>query len=120
MNTRIKAMRRSRVHFAAFASAASSTMYRIYEDGPPPQGDGQFSPATDALVGTYFVQTPYHMVLSRPSMTLITFTTKGMLDSGVTGTIWMTPDAGGEYDCVALDQIKTFMGKWNGTQCINK
>jgi prepilin-type N-terminal cleavage/methylation domain-containing protein len=115
MNTRIRAMQRGRDHFV---SLASTTMYRVYEDGPPPDGDGLFSADTDTLLSTQGVA-PYTLVLSTATMTLVQFNTKGLV-TGTTGWIRINTTANGEYDCIVIDQIRTGMGKMNGANCIVK
>ncbi len=115
VNARLRAIQRDRVQFAVFSSV-SPTMYRIYEDGPMPNGDGAPNAATDLLITTYVLLPTYSLSLStNPSMTLIQFSTKGLVDPSDTGPIRITPTAGGEYDCIFVDQIKTSMGKWNDT-----
>jgi len=49
VNARLRAMQHDRDHFISLASA---TIYRIYEDGPPPNGNGEFSAATASLLST--------------------------------------------------------------------
>ena len=119
MNSRVRAVQRDRMQFVTF-SGPTNTSYSVYEDGPPPDGNGLFSAATDSLVGTYNLLPTYSAVLSNPSMTLLQFSAQGLLVSPPPGTITITPSAGGEYDCIFVDQIKTGMGQWNGTQCIVK
>ncbi len=114
MNARLRAVQRDRMQFVAFPT---STGYSVYEE--PDGGNGVFSSATDSLVSTNALQTSYSIV-SVPAITLMTFSTKGLLDPTQAGTILITPTAGGEYDCISIDQIKTGMGQWNGTQCVIK
>jgi prepilin-type N-terminal cleavage/methylation domain-containing protein len=119
MNARLRAIQRDRSRFAVFPSAAASTTYGLYED-PSPDGNGQFvSTATDSLVGTYNLLPTYSLELTNPSMTVLRFTGKGLVDQTQAGAIKVQPTAGGEYDCIQIDQITTGMGKWNATtnQC---
>jgi len=120
MNARLRAVQRDRMHFVTFPTL-TSTSYSVYEDGPPPDGDGLFTTATDSLVSQNVLLASYSAVLSNASLTLVQFTSKGLLSASTpTGYIRITPTAGGEYDCVFIDQIKTGMGQWNGVQCIIK
>jgi prepilin-type N-terminal cleavage/methylation domain-containing protein len=113
MSTRIRAMQRSRDHFVSLPSG--STIYRIYEDGPAPDGDGTFNTADDTLLSSYSVA-PYTMVLSTPTLTLVQFDSKGLV-TGTTGWVRINTTISGEYDCIFIAQIKTAMGKINGANC---
>jgi prepilin-type N-terminal cleavage/methylation domain-containing protein len=113
MSTRIRAMQRNRDHFVSLPSG--STIYRIYEDGPAPDGDGSFNTANDTLLSTYSVA-PYTLVLSTPTLTLVQFDSKGLV-TGTTGWVRINTTISGEYDCIFIDRIKTGMGKINGANC---
>jgi prepilin-type N-terminal cleavage/methylation domain-containing protein len=116
MSTRIRAMQRNRDHFVSLPSG--STIYRIYEDGPAPDGDGTFNTANDTLLSSYSVA-PYTLVLSTPTLTLVQFDSKGLV-TGTTGWIRINTTVSGEYDCIFIAQIKTAMGKINGANCVIK
>ena len=116
MNTRISAMQRGRDHFVSMPTG--TTVYRVYEDGPPPDGDGKPDPITDTLVTTQSVA-PYTLVLQTAAMSPVQFNAKGLVP-GTTGWVRINSTAAGEYDCVFIEQIKTGMGKFNGTTCIVK
>jgi prepilin-type N-terminal cleavage/methylation domain-containing protein len=113
MNTRIRAMQRSRDHFVTLATGTN--LYRIYEDTiTPPDGNGQLD-AGDALLSTQSIA-PFTLVLSTATLTLVQFNSKGLV-SGTTGWVQINSTASGEYDCVKIEQIKTAMGKINGANC---
>jgi prepilin-type N-terminal cleavage/methylation domain-containing protein len=116
MSTRIRAMQRSRDHFVSLPSG--STIYRVYEDGPAPDGDGSFNTATDSQLSMKNI-TPYTLVLSTATLTLVQFNSKGLV-TGTTGWVRLNTTVDGEYDCIVIDQIKTGMGKMNGANCIVK
>lgn len=116
MNTRVRAMQHGRDHFVSLATGA--TTYRIYEDGPAPDGDGAFNTANDTLLSTQNVA-PFTLVLSTPTMTLVQFNSKGLV-TGTTGWIGINTTVVGEYDCIGIDEIRTGMGKINGANCVIK
>jgi prepilin-type N-terminal cleavage/methylation domain-containing protein len=118
MNVRIRAMQRGRDHFVTLPTG--STMYRIYEDGPAPDGDSSFNTASDTLLSLQSVA-PYTLVLSTATISLVQFTAKGLLSAGTpTGWVRINATTTGEYDCIFIDQIRTGMGKMNGANCIIK
>ena len=116
MNTRIRAMQRSRDHFVSLPSGSNT--YRVYEDGPAPDGDGSFNAAVDTLLSMKKID-PYTLVLSTPTLTLVQFNSKGLV-TGTTGWVRINTTVVGEYDCIFIDQIKTGMGKINGANCVIK
>jgi prepilin-type N-terminal cleavage/methylation domain-containing protein len=119
LETRIRAMQHGR---STFVSLASATSYRTYEDtSPQPDGDRSFDAATDLLLKTVNLMAAHTWVKSISTATLVTFTDKGMLSSG-TPTLWIRidPSAGAEFDCVVISEIKTGMGRINGTNCVVK
>lgn len=120
MNARIRAMQHGRDHFVSLVTATSTTMYRVYEDSSP-DGDGIFSAATDSLLLTQNVIKSHSLVTSVSTLTIVQFNEKGLLSTN-TPTAWIkiNPSAGGEYDCVVIDLIKTGMGKMNGAICTIK
>ena len=113
MNTRVRAMQHGRDHFVSLATG--STVYRVYEDGPAPDGDGKFNTANDTLLSTQNVA-PFTVVLSTPTLTLVQFNSKGLV-TGTTGWVGINTTVVGEYDCISIDQIRTGMGKINGANC---
>jgi len=116
MKTRISAMQRGREHFVSLPTGTNT--YRVYEDGPPPDGDGNLDPATDTLVTTQSVA-PYTLVLQTAAMSPVQFNSKGLV-SGTTGWVRISSTVVGEYDCIEIGQIRTGMGQMNGTNCIVK
>jgi prepilin-type N-terminal cleavage/methylation domain-containing protein len=121
MSARIRAMQRNRIHFVTFTSAPPQ--YSVYEDtSPTPDGNGLFSAATDSLIMQKSLMP--NLPITYPAAwndnaTLLQFTSKGLLDSSVTttGTVRVTVEANGEYDCIAISEIRNALGKWDGTQC---
>jgi prepilin-type N-terminal cleavage/methylation domain-containing protein len=119
MNARLRAVQHDRMQFVVFPTL---TGYSVYEDGPPPDGNEGFDgTGTDLLVSSTSLLPSYSAIMSDPSLTLVKFTTKGLLSASTpTGSIRISPTAGGEYDCVFLDKIITGMGQWNGSECVVK
>jgi prepilin-type N-terminal cleavage/methylation domain-containing protein len=118
LETRVRAMQHGR---STFVSLASNTFYSTYEDtDPTPDGEGNLTGA-DTLLKSVNLMAAHTWVKSIPTATLVTFTDKGLLSSG-TPTLWIRidPSAGAEYDCVVINEIKTGMGKINGTNCVVK
>jgi len=119
MSARIRAMQRNRIHFVTF----TPTQYAVYEDtSPAPDGDGLFTVATDSLVMQKSLMSNFPITYPAAwnnNATLLQFTSKGLLDSSVTtpGTVRVTVEKNGEYDCVAISEIRNALGKWDGTQC---
>ena len=121
MSARIRAMQRNRIHFVTF----TSTQYAVYEDtSPTPDGDGLFSAATDSLVMQKSLMPNFPIVRSPDpnqwsNASPLQLNAKGLLDTSVTttGTVRVTVEANGEYDCIAISEIRSSLGKWDGTQC---
>jgi prepilin-type N-terminal cleavage/methylation domain-containing protein len=119
MSARIRAMQRNRIHFVTF----TSTQYTVYEDtSPAPDGDGLFSSATDSLIMQKSLMPKFPITYPAAwnnNATLLQFTSKGLLDPSLTtmGTIRVTVEANGEYDCIAISEVRNSLGKWDGTKC---
>ena len=119
MSARIRAMQRNRVHFVTF----TSTQYAVYEDtSPTPDGDGLFSAATDSLIMQKSLMPNFPITYPAAwnnNATLLQFNSKGLLDPSVTATgmVRVTVEKNGEYDCIAISEIRNTLGKWDGTQC---
>jgi prepilin-type N-terminal cleavage/methylation domain-containing protein len=119
MNARVRAMQRNRMHFVLFT--ASPTQYAIYEDtDPAPDGDTQLDIAKDArlmqknLVSRFTVSYPDAW---SSASTALRFTSRGLIDTSATsaGTFRYTEELNGEYDCIIISELKSSMGKWDGT-----
>lgn len=121
MSARIRAMQRNRIHFVTF----TSTQYAVYEDtSPTPDGDGLFSAATDSLIMQKSLMSNFPVTLlpnttQWSALAPLQFNAKGQLATSVTttGTVRVTVEANGEYDCIAISEIRNALGKWDGTQC---
>lgn len=121
MSARIRAMQRNRLHFVTFAP----TQYAVYEDtSPAPDGDGLFSAVTDSLIIQKSLQPKFPVVRTPDpnqwsAASPLQFNARGLLDTSVTptGTVRVTVEANGEYDCIAISEIRSSLGKWDGTQC---
>lgn len=121
MSARIRAMQRNRIHFVTFTSA----QYAVYEDtSPAPDGDGLFSAATDSLILQKSLMPNFPVARSPDpnqwsALSPLHFNAKGLLDTSVTttGTVRVTVEANGEYDCIAMSEVRNALGKWDGTQC---
>jgi prepilin-type N-terminal cleavage/methylation domain-containing protein len=119
MSARIRAMQRNRIHFMTF----TSTQYAVYEDtGPAPDGDGLLTVATDSLVMQKSLMPNFPITYPAAwdiNASLLQFNAKGLLDTSVTttGTVRVTVEKNGEYDCIAISEIRNALGKWDGTQC---
>ncbi len=122
-SARLRAMQRNRVHFVKFTS--SPPQYSIYEDtDPSPDGNAQLDSTKDTLFLTKSLSSSFPIAFpaawsSDPSA--LSFTPRGMVDTAVTntGTVRVTVEKNGEYDCIVISEIKNTLGKWDGTsQCI--
>jgi prepilin-type N-terminal cleavage/methylation domain-containing protein len=123
MSARIRAMQRNRTHFVTF----TSTQYAVYEDtSPAPDGDGLFSAATDSLILQKSLMPNFPVARSPDTnqwsaLSPLLFNAKGIatLITGetTTGTVRVTVEANGEYDCIAISEVRNALGKWDGTQC---
>ncbi len=113
MGTRLRALQSTRDQFVSLQSG--TTTYQVYADGLTVGADGTFSAATDSLISTYALLPSYTMTLSNPALTVIQFNPRGLVDPAQTVSIRINPTAGGEYDCIVVDQLRTGMGKWNDT-----
>jgi len=121
MSARIRAMQRNRIHFVTF----TSTQYAVYEDtSPSPDGDGLFSAATDSLLLQKSLMANFPVARSPDpnqwsALSPLQFNAKGLLDTSVTttGTVRVAVEKNGEYDCIAISEVRNTLGKWDGTQC---
>jgi len=125
MNARLRAMQRNRIHFVTF----TSTQYAVYEDtSPTPDGNTFFEIANDSLIMQKSLTPKYSITLSpvstqwsaaTPSSPL-QFNGRGLLDTSATttGTVRVTLQADGEYDCIAISEVRNALGKWDGTNGI--
>jgi hypothetical protein len=106
----------------------TATQYAVYEDtSPAPDGDGLFNAATDSLImqkslmqNFPIARSPNPGQWSNASPTSpLQFNAKGLLDTSVTttGTVRVTVEKNGEYDCIAILETRNALGKWDGTQC---
>jgi len=111
MNGRARAMERNRSHFA---TGAAST-YSIYEDtSPEPDGNGTLETGADTLLQTY-PKTVQYPITWTGGGTAITFGRNGMISP--TGNMFLTTTADSDYDCMAITELKIYMGKKNGSVC---
>lgn len=111
MNGRARAIERNRAHFA---TGAAST-YSIYEDtNPGPDGNGTLETGSDTLLQTY-PKTVQYLITWTGSGTVITFSRNGMISP--TGNMFLTTTADSDYDCMAITELKIYMGKKNGSVC---
>jgi len=121
MSARIRAMQRNRIHFVTF----TSTQYTVYEDtSPAPDGDGLFSAGTDSLILQKSLMPNFPVARSPDpnqwsALSPLRFNAKGLLDTSVTttGTVRVAVEKNGEYDCIAISEVRNALGKWDGIQC---
>jgi Tfp pilus assembly protein FimT len=119
MSARIRAMQRNRIHFVTF----TPTQYAVYEDtSPVPDGDGILTIGADTQILQKSLMTNFPITYPAAwnnNASLLQFTSKGFLATNVTttGTVRVTVEANGEYDCMAISEIRNALGKWDGTQC---
>ncbi|NTW60220.1 MAG: hypothetical protein HGB21_02740 [Nitrospirae bacterium] len=123
MSTRIRAMQRNRIHFVAF----TSTQYAVYEDtSPVPDGDGTLTIGADTQILQKSLMPNFPVTITSwpppnqwSAASPLQFNAKGLLDTNVTttGTVRVTVEANGEYDCIAISEVRNSLGKWDGTQC---
>lgn len=121
LNARIRAAQTRRTHFITFSAA----QYAVIEDSAPaPDGNGE-PDAADKTVLQKSIPPTYPLVWTANSGTTsnrVTINPKGLVATGETGTarINIPVSESGEYDCVKVSELKMTMGKWNGTNCIEK
>ena len=124
MSARIRAMQRNRIHFVTF----TSTQYTVYEDtSPAPDGEGTLTVGADTQILQKSLMSKFPITLSpnttqwTTTLSPLLFNAKGFatLVTGetTTGTVRVTVEANGEYDCIAISEIRNTLGKWDGTQC---
>jgi hypothetical protein len=91
----------------------------MYEDTfTSPDGNGVLDMANDTQLSSQSV-VPYTLVLQSAAVSPVQFNSKGLVTTQ-TGWVRINSTADGEYDCIFIDQIRTGMGKMNGTNCIVK
>ncbi len=119
MNARISAMQKNRTYFVTLAA----TQYTIYEDtDPAPDGDGELTPGSDAVVTQTNLNPNYSLTIPAGSSQII-FNTRGLAstDPGPMGTqtmIRVTGSFGSAYDCIVISATKIRMGAMNGATCV--
>jgi len=117
MSARIRAMQRNRVHFVLF----TTTQYTVYEDTTPtPDGNGTLETASDAKFMQKSLYSRYAVTFPAAwgsALTALRFTSRGMLDTAQTstGTVRVVEELNGEYDCLAISEIRNTLGKWDAT-----
>ncbi len=129
MNARLRAMQRNRIHFVKFTSSPPSPpQYAIYEDtDPSPDGDAQLDTTKDTLFLTKSLSPNFPVAFPAAwssNSTALLFTPRGVVDTLATstGTVRVTVEKNGEYDCIVISEMKNTLGKWDATssQCIAK
>jgi prepilin-type N-terminal cleavage/methylation domain-containing protein len=124
MSARIRALQRNRIHFVTF----TSTRYTAYEDtSPVPDGDGTLTIGADTQVLQKNLMSKFPITLLpnttqwTTALSPLLFNTKGIAtlvtNETTTGTVRVTVEANGEYDCIAISETRNSLGKWDGTQC---
>lgn len=107
MNTRARAMLRKRFHFIAL----TANTYTAYED----MNDNEAVDAGEILPAYPKTFSDNTMVWTGGGDT-ITFNTRGLVVPP-TRTVRVLTGADSDYDCMAVLDTKTNMGKWNGAVC---
>lgn len=117
MNARMQAMQQSSALFTVF----TTTQYTVYKDSSPaPDGNGALDPASDTVVLRKSLSPKYPLLATWPTASPLRFSSKGLVATGSSGTVRLSTTAESEYDCIFVEEIKTTLGKWNGTKCIGK
>jgi len=116
MDARGRAMQRSRAFFVRFKPSGYG--YETYEDSnPAPDGNNSFDSGQDTPVAD--VTTP-HSIATALAGGVQNFTFKRDGTATATGHVRFPQTAKADYDCVGIGTTRLNMGKFDGTNCVER